>query len=234
MMIKYSTFFFLLLSVYACNIGTVTPTDQDFGKNYYPLKVGKFVIYDVKKIKYNELTSNDTSIYQLKEVVADTFRNTASELVYRLERFRRAAIIAPWQLDSVWTSRLDNNSRYVRIENNVSFIRLVLPTDDGLVWNGNALNVLKEDFYILENVKQAFQTKKGLFSNTISVLQNNDVSLVDKDVRLEIYADTIGLIYKKSETYQYIADANNSNFGKDVIVTGDFLEQSYFQHGKEK
>ena len=230
---KYVFFFFIISLILSCNIGTIAPSEQDLGKNYYPLEVGKFVIYDVKKIKYNELTVHDTSIYQLKEVVADTFRNTASELIYRIERFKRGTLIDQWQLDSVWTSRLENNARYVRTENNVPFIRLVLPADNNISWNANALNVLKEDIHNIRNFGKRFQLGNDLFKETITVIQNQDSSLVDKDVRLEIYADTLGLIYKKSEIFQYISDASDGRFGQDFIVRGDFLEQTYFQAGKE-
>ena len=223
----------LFLSVISCQIGTIEPTDKNLGKNYYPLKIGNYIIYDVKLVFFHELIEHDSSVYQLKEVVADTFRNAASELTYRIERFKRTIVVDTWELDSVWTSRLDQNTRYIRTENNIPFIRYVLPSENGVNWNANALNTLDEDTYIVEDFNKKFEIENFLFDNTIKINQKFDTSSISKDDRLEIYADTIGLVYKRSEILEYVADSEDDRYKQYFIIGGRFLEQKYFEHGKE-
>ncbi|MBC8172864.1 MAG: hypothetical protein H7X71_03065, partial [Chitinophagales bacterium] len=94
--------------------------------DYYPLSVGKYLIYNVDSIIYNETIADDTTNWQIKEELIDTFYDAEQRLNFVLERSRRLSDTLSWQTEYVW-SVLDNNGNIEKTENNLKFIRLISP-----------------------------------------------------------------------------------------------------------
>ena len=175
--------------------------DQGYG--YYPLTINHYKIYNVQKISYSILDTIYEN-YQIKEIITDTFTQ-GGRLKYRLERFKRNSASDAWPFtpDSVWTVFL-GESKLVKTESNVPYIKLVFPVEKGVSWNGNGENAKGKDDYEYEWKEKNYTVNNHYFANTISVLQSpNDSNKVKKDYRKEVFADGVGLIYKIKETYDY-------------------------------
>jgi len=175
----------------------------DEGYNYFPLAIGNYKIYDVIKTTYTS-TNPVTETYQIKEYIADTI-TISSELKYRLERYKRATSSDNWPAtpDSVWTASLYPN-KAIKVENNVRYIKLVFPVQNGKTWNGNAENIYGEDDFKLQNVGKPYLVQNSNYSNTATVLQNDESTAINKTYGVEVYAKDIGLIYKEEQIYAYV------------------------------
>ncbi len=93
---------------------------------YYPLEVGKYIVYSVDSIQYHVTTPHDTSHYQVNELLSDTFYDNESHLNYTIERYSRLNDSLEWILDNVWNVLAVDN-QIQKIENNLRFIKLASP-----------------------------------------------------------------------------------------------------------
>lgn len=222
-----------ILGLASCN-ETLEPSDISCeSSGYYPLNVGYFIVYDVTEIEHSELGEDDTIHYQLKEVLADTFTDLANKQTYRIERFTRANEMEDWALDSIWSVR-NEGQRIVKTESNIPLIKLICPLSEELSWDGNMLNGLEEQEYVVQDLQQTFMTSNGFFDNSLTVIQKADTSsILSRDFRVEVFAKDVGLVYKKLEIFRYCDDSNDPCFGQDSVIGGQFYEQALLEVGQE-
>lgn len=223
----------LIAGLTSCN-ETLAPTDTSCAASgLYPLAIGNFISYEVTEIQHSELGEDDTINYQLKEVLADTLTDLSAQQAYRIERFRRTNESQNWSLDSIWTVR-NEGVRIVKVESNVPYVKLICPLEEELSWNGNAFNGLMEERYVVQDLQEPFQLDSELFDNTVKVVQHADTSsLLSRDYRIEIFAQNIGLIYKKKEVFRFCDNADDPCFGQDSVIGGTFYEQKLLDFGQE-
>ncbi|RME00367.1 MAG: hypothetical protein D6816_13820, partial [Bacteroidetes bacterium] len=114
------------------------PFDRDFGFDYYPLEVGKSMIYQMDSTIYDP-TGDSMLIHSttfLKETVVDSFIDLTGTPVYRIEQYHRAADTLPWAINKVVTASITNNQAQ-RVEDNLRFIKLTFPVRENNSWDGN-------------------------------------------------------------------------------------------------
>jgi len=220
----------LLIVLSSCGLGEIDPADSTYGRSFFLLKEGRYVIYDVERITFDELNPNDTTFFEMREQVAGTSEGLDGQTDYRMERYIREKGQTQWKIDSVWTARLDGQ-KIVQVENNIPFIKMILPLENGRQWDGNRLNNLEEDIYQSDSLGKEMNVGDLFFPNTVHIIQNVDSSLVSRDVRLEVYADSVGLIYKRTELYKYITDTENPFYATDSIIGGLFLDMKVLDFG---
>jgi len=180
----------------------------DYAYEYYPLDSGHYVIYDVDSIVYrysNPTHYYDTAHYQLKELLADTFYDNLNELTYRLELYRRPNSSAPWGLDRVWYVKHSNNT-IQKTEDDLKFIKLIFPPTQGTEWNGNQYLPATDPYkdykdwaYTITEANAPYNINGFAFDSTITVVEINDSSKIDKQLRKEVYAKNVGMIYQEWE-----------------------------------
>lgn len=199
---KWAFFLTLLTFLTSCNSNNSNlPPPQDGGKFFYP-KLGQSVVYEVEDTQY-ELTGKFTvKTYQLKEVNAAIFNDLDGKEALRIERYRRESESQKWMIDSVFIAKKAMD-KVLKTENNVTYVKMSFPIKEGLKWNGNAYNSFKNDIYEMKNVNQSFQTNGQKFKNSITIIQQNDSTLVDLKKRIEVYAEGIGLIYQEKINVSY-------------------------------
>ncbi len=222
-------------NIYVCVIGWILFSCSDtlepskIGFNYFPLEIGDYRIYQIQQIEYSLFAATDTTHYQLKELVVDTF-STQSELNYILHRFKRDLSTDKWQLDSVWTSRRTQNHAIV-VENNIPFVKMVFPIRLDKVWDGNLFNSSPPDEYQITEISGSMETPAGTFVDNLTVFENNDRdTLIYQDIRQSIYALNVGLIYKNSSILDFC------NTDPDCLGTLEFgikFDQILTDYGKE-
>lgn len=190
--------------------GCVNPT---IGKDFFYPIVGQAVIYDVQETQYALTTVPTIKNYQLKEVLASILVETDGKEALRIERYRRENDSQKWAIDSVFLAKKEID-KALKTENNVTYVKLIFPVSEGLKWNGNAYNVLGDDSYELKKLNQPFQTNGQNFSKTLTVVQQNDSTLVDLKRRLEVYAEGIGMIYQEKTNVSYCNSGDCLGKGK--------------------
>ena len=214
-----------------CENSTLEITPEEMGYYFFPLERGIYRDYKVHRIEYSVLGNHDTLDYFLKEQVADSFLNQAGGISYKLERYTKTSDTLTWQLDSVWTVT-KSTTNVVVVENNVPFVKLVFPVKEQKKWDGNAFNVRSEELYTYEYTFQPIVIGERNYNSTLKVIhQDNPDNIVMTDIRNEIYAENIGLIYKESIILHYCTD--NECLGDLIIEQGINYKQELIEHGKE-
>lgn len=226
----FSPFLLLALLTLLGGCSPAEPTPEALGYAYFPLETGAFVVYDVTEKQIALTGTPTTTTYQLREVVREQFEDATGQPAYRLERYRRATTTQPWRIDSVWTAR-QTPEQAVRTENNLPYVKLIFPVSEGQTWNGNALNGRGNDVYTLENLDRPQTVGAQRFERTVTVIQQNDSTLVSLDRRTELYAETIGLIYRERTQFFY-CNAPDC-LGKGKIDFGTQVIYRINAHGKE-
>lgn len=218
-----------------------SPESPDLSADYFPLKVGMYQIYDVDETQYNQLTGNVQSVYQLKVLIADSLANVEGGYTYVLHRQKRNDANSAWENLPTWTARISNRQGIVS-EENTSFVKLLFPLGDGVSWNGNAFNSLGGDqvcgddagpcdIYQMENVNSPYSpSPDASFDHSVVVVQNDNPDLIVKqDVRKEVYAEGIGLVYRESTVLNYCTKPDC--LGKQIIETGVRYRQVIKEYG---
>jgi hypothetical protein len=213
--------FFALYFITSCtstlDCGCVSPplTGAEF---FYP-SVGKSNVYEVTETQYTLTTAPIIKTYQLKEFTASFFKDTDGKETLRIERYRRENDSQNWTIDSVFTAKKDID-KALKTENNVTYVKMVFPVKDGVKWNGNLYNNLGNDTYEMKNVRKPFSD----YPSTMTVVQQNDSTLVDLKKRIEVYAEGVGIIYQEKINVSYCNTGDCLGKGKIDFGTKQILK----------
>jgi len=170
----------------------------DIGYEYFPSKVGSFVIYQVDSLYYNDFTSTiDTFQFQIKEKIAENFIDLSKRPTQRIERFYRKNSTEGWVIKDVWFANITNNTAE-KVEENIRFVKIVFPLKVEEEWDGNRFNNLGKQNYVLTKLNESFTLGSLNFDSIIQVFQAADSNLIEKKIAYEIYAKNVGLVYKKN------------------------------------
>lgn len=229
----FRTYIFLVLLFMAllagCQSNTTAPVDP--GTDYFPLETGRYIIYTVDEQQYALNATAIQRTYQVKEVVGESYQDVTNQPAFKLLRYRRSANNSPWQADSVWSVRVQNN-KAIRTENGQDFIKLQFPISNNLKWNGNQLNSLGEDTYLMCNTNQPYRVSDKEYNATVTIVAQDDSTLVSQDKHIEVYARQIGLIYKERIHLQFCS-SSPSCIGKYQIDYGIRQVYRIQAYGKE-
>lgn len=193
---------------------------------YFPLRTGYYQIYEVDETNYTVAGGASSSSYQLKAEVVDSLP-TADGYRYRIQRYVRNNDSAQWSYVDTW-SAIATSLRVTVSEGNTSYVKLTFPAAEGKKWNGNAYNTLGEDEYEIESVGQPLDSLGA--DDCIIVMQEDlDDPIVSMDVRKEIYARGIGLVYREISQLNYCTDPDC--LGQKQIEDGIISRQKIIEHG---
>jgi hypothetical protein len=202
---------FLSLCIFSCNksnpLVTNTPAD------YYPMKIGNYIIYRMDSIKFVNVGSRDTTIsYLAKEVVEDSITDNLGRQSYRVTRY-----LSDTNGLSAWTPSIafmvtPLSGSVEVVENNLRIIKMVTPVQNYISWLGNAYLDTKNDSaltfmdgwnYTYANEGQPFDVLAGTVQQSVTVNEADesfvtpDSSYLQTIYSQEIYGKGIGPIYKK-------------------------------------
>jgi hypothetical protein len=218
----------MAVALYGCGDDESIHEKSDL--EYFPLQTGFYQIYTIDETIYTELDPPQEFSYELKTEVVDSFANLEGGFTYVIYRSTRATQSDPWVFQESWSART-NTQHIVLIEGNVSYIRIALPAFKNKEWNGNALNSLDEDTYLIESTGKPYQLNGTMeFEDALVVNQENEMNNLFRDEREEVYARNVGLIYKKSIVLNYCDEV--PCFGQEIINDGVEYLQVLKEHGQ--
>ncbi|WP_375558887.1 hypothetical protein ACE193_14235 [Bernardetia sp. OM2101] len=220
----------VLFNLTSCQDDPEEPNDITIGQSFYPIQKGQFQTFLVNQTRFALNEDPVTITYQLKEVIGDEFLGENGEKLNEVLRYVRPNGLEVFRLDSVFSVRKDENV-VVKMEHNIPYIKMDFPIEEDKTWNGNLFNVRPAKDYLAQDVNAPKSVGSSNFSNTITVIESQDSSLVDKELRYEIYADEVGLIYKKTESLLYCNQPEC--FGQKIIERGIISELTIFDWGIE-
>lgn len=166
---------------------------------YYPQKIGSWYIYDVDSIYYNDFTDPitvDSSSYQVREELTDTFYDLEGNLSYKITRSKRYANDSVkideqnWNITDIWWVKKVNNNIY-RVEENIRYVSLIYPIKEGNEWDGNAFNTISTWDYTYEKVGETYEDYADALIVNQRFLTDNKYFYQNYN---EVYAKGVGLV----------------------------------------
>lgn len=193
----------LILITYGCNSGE---KPAETGAKYFPLKVGNSWIYDVNEVIYDSLIQNKKNSYQERYEIVDQIKSQLNEDTYIFYISSRTNDANPWVYSQTWSAKISILNEVIVNEENISYLRILLPVRDGLSWKGNKYNTIESsrsngriDNFVIKDFRKSYKE----FVSTFMVEESNDVNLSYSDVRYSIYAENVGLVYRVNQYIEY-------------------------------
>ena len=187
--------------------------DANSGKEYYPIKTGKTIVYKVDSTIYNDF--DGTILHKtayIKDVIDTTFLDLKKDTSYFVNRYYKTDSMADYDFFKLYYVTKYNN-RIETVYDNLRYVNLVFPVTYLFSWGGNDyISTLNEPYawlgekpYYYKNVGAAYNTDSLSFSNTVTVFQQDaldgDTSKTSiygtYNYGIEIYAKNVGLINKE-------------------------------------
>ncbi len=210
--------------------GDGEPEKQDLDVAYFPLRTGFYQIYTVEENVYTELDPPESFIYELKTEVVDSFANQEDGFTFVIHRSTRSSESDPWQFQEAWSART-NDLYAVLTEGNIPFVRIAFPASKNNEWNGNVLNSLEADSYIIESAGGSYELDTELeFNDVLVISQEDELNELIRDQREEVYGRDVGLIYKKRIVLNYCDEV--PCFGQQIINDGIEYWQVLKEYGQ--
>lgn len=211
--------FILLMTVTGCkktNDNTVFTTYDQFVN----LKPGKVIVYRLDSIVTKAFgTSFITASYTVKDSVGSEITDNSNRKVFRVFRFEFDPARRTWKPTNTFSYTptentlefVENNYRYVKLVNPVSELRTWMGNNfvSGPVFHQNSFFQTWKFFY--KDVNQPKMVGAFNLPKTLTVVQYDSLenkpfdkfSFSTYDKGYEIYADTIGLVYRDIISWEY-------------------------------
>jgi hypothetical protein len=193
---------------------------------YYPLQIGKYVIYNVDSTIWDDTQCvTITRRYQMMHTVVDTFTDNKGRMSYRIDVRIRKKAEDPWQVHDIM--QVTNTGQELEMAySTLRFIKMIYPIAENRTWKGNSYIVTADTDYAYFNdwnyryinVDQPFGNGLVTYNNTVTVMaidqtvndpqtqpRENAVRTYSK----EVYSKGIGMVYR--EYYRWTYDANSKN-----------------------
>ena len=185
---------------------------------YYPLQVGKSLIYRLDSTTTPPFGASLQVIsYLAKDSIESIFPDNQGRNSYRVFRYITDTLqTKDWQYISTYYITPTNQSIEVLDDNNLRFIKLHMPILEGFSWKGNKyietissssnVSYLDDWDYTYQNCGMPITVMKGTLDSTITITQRDDTqpagafdpsSYQQRNYAVEVYAKGIGLVYKE-------------------------------------
>jgi hypothetical protein len=213
MKIKLLLFLAIMVYLNGCVDDPVESAYPDHTREYFPLKVGSFISYQVDSIVFDDAPGGnklDTVSFELKEEVASANRTESGDTIYYLHRYKRLDKGDPWILKDVWTASM-TGTEALRTEENLTFRKLSFPLKYGKRWEPTAyINPETSVLIGTENVQPYEEWEADVLSfdkdgrigdftftgDVMTIDQTNEDDGVMKRFVRETYVRNIGLVQR--------------------------------------
>ena len=215
---KYFSFLPLVVLVFFFSSCKKEKDDYKPGRSlsdYYPLQTGKYITYKLDSIVFVSFgQTKDTNSYEVNYVVDSLLTDNLGRPAYRIFRFIRKQSTDAWYPSGTFWA-INTQSTVEFIENNMRFVKLEMPIENGTTWKGNeyiettSLNsevkYLDDWDYVYDGVGASETVGAFNLDNILTVNQHDEIIGEPEDPTAysevnfgqEKYAFGIGLVYRK-------------------------------------
>jgi hypothetical protein len=219
----------LIIAVNACK-KTISYPAIPLTSYFTPMQVGKYNTYRLDSLNFYFYGQLDTvTSYLAKDSVEESFIDNSGRPSWRVVRYLSDTTgTLPWTASETYSVTPSVQTIEVQ-ENNLRYIKLAFPMDEGFSWTGNTYlpyNPFQDFFafsddshlslelwdYAYQNVNKPFALGNHVYDSTATVLQVNDSinvpitdpnSFASRTYWAETYAKNVGLIYRHTELWEY-------------------------------
>ena len=222
---RFIGFAFFILSLASCKKESETFATASVS-DYFPLQVGKYITYDLDSTVVTNFGGTLTVMhYQAQYRVDAQTADNLNRPAYTVSRYLRHDSTQDWAIDNVFTV-VPTDKSIEFIEDNLRFIKLMMPIVDGFSWKGNSYlptypypmyNSTGDSFtddwnYIYDSIGVPFTVNSTTIANTLKVYEADDTlgdpilqpnGYAYKIYSVERYGKGIGLIYREMVLWEY-------------------------------
>ncbi|HLK31170.1 MAG TPA: hypothetical protein VKT28_21500 [Puia sp.] len=226
---KFNLFISFTIATALCIVGckkTSTPYRTDNLTDYMLLQSGRSITYRLDSTTFTFYGQNTTiTSYIVKDVIDTIVADNLGRPSWRVFRYiTDTAYSQPWA--NLETYLITPTLQTIEVdENNLRYIKLAMPLDNGFSWQGNSyINTTPQspddiDYsyldgwnYTYDSIGSPYTVLAGTIDSTLIVRQQDEAlgdptdlaHYSERNYSIEVYAKGIGLIYKDflHETYQ--------------------------------
>jgi len=200
----------------------------DFGRDYQPLEVGLFWIYEVEETIVFGENDSQTEQFFVRDVIEYSFINVQNEEVFVIRR-EKSPDRSNWVQFSGFSLQFRGNA-LIRNLDNQKTVNLVLPVEIGKRWDAMVYNNLPTDMFEIEfmgNVTIGGQ----FFQRSVKVRQEeDDDEITFRDNRYEIFTRGVGMIEHYYEVFTYCS--RNDCLGQMIKDSGRKTHMKLSSYGR--
>ena len=167
-----------------------------YGYHFFPIDEGHYVIYDVLDVFHDSalIPAHDTSRYQIKELISESYEDETGEISQKLKRYIRSNDTLPWTIKDIWSvKRTPRNAQVV--EENKRRIKMAFAISYDQDWDGNALNNDESQFCYYKNIYEPMMVGEITHDSSVTVEHKNFISYIQYQREYAVYAPHIGKVY---------------------------------------
>jgi hypothetical protein len=185
--------------------------------SYFPTTVGKYITYRIDSTIPTQFGA-DTTVrsYRVRDTYDAEITDGLGRKAYRVFRsISNVTGTVPYVANNTFSATPVGEDWVEWNENNLRFMKLRFPMQEGFVWRGNSfidasslnspVRYMADWEYAYQNVGEPFTVNGKTYANTVTILQRDEVLpegpfnkqfYKQWNFSIEVYAEGIGLIYK--------------------------------------
>lgn len=236
---KILSIFVIIVFFAACKKKTEPASSIDLGKDYYPDKLGKYIIYDVDSIVYDEFTFDSTFYkYRIKEKLEEEFIDNENKKAIKLVRYikkynsLKPYDSIPWVIKDVWQVNVNTNNIEV-VEENIRYSKLIFPVKQNSKWDGNVKNAIGEWMYTYSYIDQSEVINSVSCDKTCLVIQKDFRTLISWQYYAEKYSRGIGLVNREIIDIKHPVTSTNTAIENIPNKIGTIYKSKIITYGYE-
>jgi len=211
-MIKTKAFivFCLLLLALACRSNKEERVLK--GEEYFPVKIGDIRYYTVDTILFNAfIPSIDTIRREIREEVVEQIAYDDGDTAYRVELSTYNTSKSEWVPFQSFERKVIDNYAIEKM-NNIQEVKLLFPIAEyktkgsSYVWNTNMFNGKEPVIVKYSSVFKSYNNGINGYNNCVSIKLNKPQSGIVNNIKEEVYAKNIGLVYRFTDSTDYLMD----------------------------
>jgi hypothetical protein len=216
---------FIILLMISCTKENANFTLQSVN-DYFPLEVGKYITYDLDSTVVTHFSQELTiKHYQAQYRVDAKVTDNLGREAFTISRYLRTDSTQPWTIDNVFTA-VPTGKSIEFIEDNLRFIKLMMPIEEGFSWKGNSYlatypypmfqsdgDSFTEGWdYAYDSIGVPLTLNSTTIGSTLKVTEVDDThgdptlqpnEYAYKIYSVEKYGKGIGLIYRELFLWEY-------------------------------
>ena len=219
-----------LTSLYSCRKDVASNPVVNLGYNYFPDEVGRFIIYEVDSIHYDDVGGfpRHISHYQMMDKIVEIFNDNSNRPTLRIERFKKfyndtiPYANLDWNLVQVLTANKTQTALEVK-EGNITFLKLTFPVKEKNQWNGNAYNSLGVKNYKIIGLDKPEIINSLEFDSVATVSHLEKINVIENRSEIEKFSRNVGIIYRQMDSLYFgnFKDTNGYHVVQKIISYGN-------------
>ncbi len=188
------------------------------GNEYFPLKTGVIRLYHIDSFLYDNYTGDiDTISNDLREEITDYYLDNAGDTIYRVQLSYYSLSRGKWEVQQSYSRKVSGNYAIENIYNKPE-VKMLFPISkyktkgSSYIWNLNMFNNGESAVVKYIAVSTAYFNGINSYNDCVSIgLQKPQTGAIN-DVREEVYAKNIGLVYRHIDQSDYLTLGKRGGF----------------------